>query len=170
MSRSLLINLFNFLAISLLAGLFYACSSDSSTKPPSEFIAKDNDFSNWMAWTKLAEKTGPDPFLGDAHSGNDANAKRKIYIKQSNAQRGANGQYPNGTIVVKQTVNKDGAEIMVVAMAKRGGSFNNENNGWEWFVLNSNGTIQNRGDRLMNNMCNICHSAVKANKDYIYSK
>lgn len=119
----------------------------------------------------VAEKSGPDPALGDAHSGNDSSVKRKIYIKQSNAQKGSNGQYPNGTIVVKQTVDKDGKEMMVVGMAKRGGSsFNTDNNGWEWFVLNSNGTIKDRGDKLMNNMCNMCHSQVKTTKDYIFSK
>lgn len=158
------------LALFCLMVLLYACSTDSSTNPNTEFIAADSDFSNWMGWTLLAEKQGPDPFLGEAHSGNDAKAKRKIYIKQSNAQRGENGQYPKGTIVVKQTTAEDGSEIMIVAMAKRGGSFNSEDNGWEWFILNSNGTIQSRGDRLANNMCNICHSAVKSSKDYIYSK
>lgn len=160
----------NFMAIVLLIAFFNACSSDSSTNPNSEFIAADADFSNWMGWTLITEKQGTDPFLGDAHSGNTPNTKRRIYIKQSNAVRGENGQYPKGTIVVKQILAGDGSVIMIVAMAKRGGNFNSEDNGWEWFILNSNGTIQNRGDRLSNNMCNICHSAVKSNKDYIYSK
>lgn len=159
------------LALLCLMVLLYACSTDNSTTPNPEFIAADSDFSNWMGWTLLAEKQGPDPSLGDAHSGNDAKAKRKIYIKQSNAQRGENGQYPNGTIVVKQTTAEDGSEIMVVAMVKRGGSsFNTDHNGWEWFILNSNGSIMARGDKLMDNMCNACHSAVKTNKDYVFSK
>lgn len=153
-----------------MIAFLYSCSSDSSTNPNAEFIASDADFSNWMGWTLIAEKQGPDAFLGDAHSGNTPNTKRKIYIKQSNAQRGENGQYPKGTIVVKQIIAGDGSNIMIVAMAKRGGTFNSEDNGWEWFILNSNGSIQNRGDRLSSNMCNICHSAVKLNKDYIYSK
>lgn len=158
-------------ALLCLIVFFYSCSSDNTTNPQAEFIASDSDFSNWMSWTMVAEKSGPDPALGEAHSGNDSSVKRKIYIKQPNAQKGSNGQYPNGTIVVKQTVDKDGTEIMVVGMAKRGGSsFNTDNNGWEWFVLNSNGTIKDRGDKLMNNMCNMCHSAVKTSKDYVFSK
>lgn len=159
------------LALLCLMGFLYACSSDTSTNPPTEFIASDSDFSNWMSWTMVAEKSGPDPALGEAHSGNDNTVKRKIYIKQSNAQKGSNGQYPNGTIVVKQTLAQNGTEIMVVGMAKRGGSsFNKDHNGWEWFVLNSNGSIKDRGDKLMNNMCNTCHSSVKSSKDYVFSK
>ncbi len=146
-----------------------SCSSDNSTEPEKEFIASNSDFTNWMSWTKTATKQGPDPALGEAHSGNDNTVSRLIYMNKPNATRSSNGQFPNGTIVVKETKKDDGTILMVVGMAKRGGNFNKDHNGWEWFMLNGD-QIAERGANLMNGMCNACHSAVKSSKDYVFHK
>lgn len=164
MNRRIFYSIFAVLMTVVLIG----CSDDNTTNPPAEFIATDADFANWMSWTKVAEKSGPDPALGQAHSGNDTNVTRYIYNK-GNPLKGSNGQYPNGTLVVKETKDKDGNVMMITAMAKRGGTFNQNHNGWEWFVLENN-SIKDRGADLMGGMCNGCHSAVKTTKDYVFSK
>lgn len=152
----------------VFGAIITGCSDSNTTDTVDEFIAQNTDFANWTSWTKVAENQGPDPALGEAHSGNDSTVKRIIYIKD-NAKRGSSGQFPVGTRVVKETRDKDGNLMMITAMAKRGGAFNQSNNGWEWFILQDN-AIMDRGADLMGGMCNGCHSAVKLNKDYVFSK
>lgn len=152
----------------VIGAIMTSCSDSNSSNIADEFIAGNSDFANWTSWTKVDEKQGPDPALGEAHSGNDSTVKRIIYIKD-NAQRGSSGQFPVGTRVVKETRDKDGNLMMITAMAKRGGTFNQSHNGWEWFVLEDN-AIKDRGADLMGGMCSGCHSAVKSTKDYVFSK
>ncbi len=157
-----------FLFSIIISAAMISCSEENTNEPEQEFAATDSDFLGWTSWTKVAEKSGPDPALGEAHSGNDATVKRIIYIKD-NAARGSNGQYPVGTRVVKETRDKDGNIMMITAMAKRGGSFNSAHNGWEWFVIENN-RISARGENLMDGMCNGCHSGAKSTGDYVFSK
>ena len=64
----------------------------------------------------------------------------------------------------------------ITGMAKRGNNFDPDNNDWEYFVLNPDGSIATdgegnkmRGANLMGGMCMGCHSAA-ASPDYIFSK
>jgi hypothetical protein len=61
-------------------------------------------------------------------------------------------------------------------MVKRGNDFNPNGGDWEWFMLNSDGTIavdgngnKMRGADLMGGMCLMCHTGA-SNKDYVFSK
>ena len=94
---------------------------------------------------------------------------RHIFINDNAVTRDGNGNYPNGTRLVKEVRRADGSVAVVTGMVKRGGSFNSANRGWEWFMLDSDGKITSRGANLFNNGCNGCHAA-GASKDYVFTK
>ncbi|MEP7320481.1 MAG: cytochrome P460 family protein [Saprospiraceae bacterium] len=160
---------------------YFSCKKESITPTPvpvntPEFIADDNTFTDYNKWTLLAERTGKDPLLGIFHNADVPGIIRKVYIKD-NAQR-VNGQYPVGTIIVKEYRNANGtlADFDQLAMVKRGGvSFNTAFNNWEWFRLDRTNTkiavIAGeiiRGGTLGDNACNNCHSGAK-NKDLVFT-
>jgi hypothetical protein len=155
--------LFATLLLGTLIMAFSACENDNAggsdpdPQPSNEYVAKDSDFDNFRTWTvvsKLDKALNDD---GRAHS----NGARTIWIKQADAKRGSNGQYPVGTILVKEV-----KDYGVVGMVKRGGSFNSGHQGWEWFQLSSGGKIDSRN---ASNLCNGCHAKVK-DMDYVFTK
>jgi hypothetical protein len=156
--------------------VFQACNNDDDnvdeTKP--EFVASSSDFANFRNWTQVASVQGSSPSLGEAHKGNDENATRTIYVKD-NVEREADGNFPVGTLIVKDTKDADGNTIEVTAMVKRGNDFNPTHNDWEWFMLTPDGNIMEdngmiaRGAMLMDGMCGACHTQVK-NNDFVFSK
>jgi hypothetical protein len=163
-------------AIAISAMLFVqSCKKEEDPEPePQEFVADNNTFSGFMSWSLDATHTGPDPALGEAHAGNDNSVTRKVYFK--NGQNPVSGKYPQGTVIVKHSSNPDVTVNEFTAMVKRGGNYNTSGNGWEWFMLNPDGTIAvdgngnpMRGADLMGGMCSSCHSAASA-KDYVFSK
>ncbi len=155
----------------LVTILAVGCSSTSEPEAQ-EFVATASSFANFTSWSAVGDPlTGPDPagLLGEAHDGNMSDVVRRIYVSSAAATRGSNGQYPIGTMFVKDTRGTDGSQRMITAMAKRGNSFNGNGRDWEWFVLNADGTIVDRGAGLMGNMCNACHSGATA-KDFVFVK
>lgn len=152
--------------------MFQACKKDDDE--PSEFIADDSTFSGFGTFKLHATNQGPDPALGPAHAGNDADAQRNVYFKNDVSPSG--GKYPVGAVVVKHTTKPDGSINEVTAMVKRGNNFDATGNDWEYFVLQPDGKIAKdadgnlmRGAKLMNGMCQNCHVGAAA-KDYIFSK
>lgn len=138
----------------------------------SEFVATDADFAGLASWTKVTgplSGAGPNPAnIGPAHDSADAAVSRTIYINNG-ATRGADGQFPVGTILVKAHT-KAGAMVGGTAMAKRGNSFNPTVKDWEWFVLTAAGTIMTRGGaEVMGGACNGCHT-ISAAKDYVFTR
>lgn len=165
----------------LVAGWFFlaalisiqSCKDDKEESKP-EFIASSSDFANFRSWTEVTTNEGPSPTLSTAHQGEVQNTTRTVYIKDN--QNRVDGRFPVGTIIVKDTRDANGNTVEVTAMVKRGGdNFNPDNNDWEWFMLNADGTIMSdqgtvmRGAGLMGGMCGMCHGAVKSN-DFVFSK
>jgi hypothetical protein len=161
----------------LMAGWFMAailisvqsCKDDEEESAP-EFVASDSDFENFRSWNVVAVVEGANPALGDmAHGGQDELVTRTVYVK-NDQDRASDGKFPVGTLVVKES-KKDGAVFEMTAMVKRGNNFNPDNNDWEWFMLNEDGTIKiaMRGAKLMDGMCGMCHSGAKT-KDFVFSK
>lgn len=149
-------------------------SCKEEEEPKAEYIADNNSFKNFTGWTLEATNSGPDPALGEAHGGNDNTVERKIYFKDG--QDPQSGDYPVGTLISKHSKNPDGTVDVITAMAKRGNDFNTSGGDWEWFILNSDGSIavdgdgnQLRGANLLGGMCVSCHSQA-SNKDYVFSK
>lgn len=143
-----------------------ACSTDPEITAPQEFIASASDFAGFTAWTETTpSRVGPDPsgIIGGAHEASDTNFRRWMYINQNAAVRSSNGQFPIGTIILKDMRRDSGGvfkSVAAMAMAKRGNGFNPEGEGWEWFVLATDGTISARGGKeLMGGACNSCHGA-----------
>lgn len=159
-----------------VAVVLQSCDNDDDNDEASnpEFIADDNTFSDFMSWELAAAHQGPDPSLGPAHSGNDTTVLREVYFKDS--QEPQNGIYPLGTVIVKHSHNADQSVNEFTAMTKRGNGFASVSGDWEWFVLNSDGSIATdnegnvlRGANLMGGMCVSCH-AQASDKDYVFSK
>ena len=146
-----------------------SCKDDEEDESP-EFVASSSDFADFRSWTQVAVNQGPSPSLGAAHHGNDETVTRTIYVK-NNLARNADGKFPVGTLIVKDTKDGAGNTIEMTAMVKRGNNFNPDNNDWEWFMLNMDGTaIADRGAGLMGGMCGMCHGAGAKNKDFVFSK
>jgi len=140
-----------------------SCESEKAENTPdptpqTEFVAADADFANFRSWTVIRQLDRALSEDGRAHT----DAARTIWIKQANATRSQNGQYPNGTILVKEVQGGYG----IVAMVKRGGTFNSGHQGWEWFKLDTAGKIISRNS---SNLCNSCHAQEK-DQDYVFTK
>lgn len=163
----------------LLAGFitFSACNKtedEPQEQPPQEYVATDASFANFDSWPLVAEHQGPDPALGPAHQGNDSTVTRHVYYKDD--QDRVNGQYPIGTIIVKDSYNPDQSIKEVTAMVKRGNDFAPEKGDWEWFMLTPEGNIATdpdghpmRGADLMGGMCIGCHTSA-SDTDFSFSK
>lgn len=154
-----------------------SCKKDKNepTPQPTEFVADNNSFKDFMTWPMQATFNGPDPLLGAmAHGNNDSTVVRHVYFK--NGQNRVDGKYPIGTIVVKHSTNTAGTINELTAMVKRGNGFNPNAGDWEFFMLKPDGTIASdtsgmvmRGANLMGGMCGSCHGGASG-KDYIFSK
>lgn len=126
---------------------------DYTFNKPSEFIATVDDFKDYKSWTKIDEVTGDNPANNGAHT---TSGIRKTYKKQPSASPYVEaGEYPIGTILVKEITNTSGAITAMYAMVKRGGNFNQDGGGWEWFVPNN--TLTNKGSQGASTFCGGCH-------------
>ncbi len=142
-------------------------------KTNAEFVASDSDFAAYTKWTLVDRVSGPSETLQGAHQSSNPDITRTIYIK-ANADRTDNGKFPVGTILVKQYTDKAGNITGGAGMVKRGGEFNKDFGGWEWFNLDlKNGKIavnasgaQTRGAI---GACNACH-AKTATDDYVFTR
>lgn len=147
-----------------------------------EFVARNSDFEGWRNWP-IVKKTADTSLLansGGAHLSRVPNSQRWVYVK-GNASRAADGQYPIGTMIVKEYRKTSGDTIntFYVAMTKRGKNFNPDFGNWEWFHIDpvslkirlAGGGVnaEYRGATLFTNTCNQCHVAAKS-KDFVFSK
>lgn len=175
MKKVNILKLLSFILVSSF--VFQSCKDDDGDQPtptPTEFVADDNTFKDFMNWTLEATNQGPDPALGGAHAGNDSTVTRMVYFKDG--QDPANGKYPVGTVIVKHSSNPDQSVNEFTAMVKRGNDFATSGGDWEWFMLTPDGSIATDGDgnpmrgaNLMGGMCISCHTQA-SNKDYVFSK
>ncbi len=172
------VNILTLLSFVFLSSfVLHSCKDDDNEQPiptPTEFIADDNTFKDFMSWSLDATNQGPDPALGMAHAGNDSTVTRMVYFKDG--QEPVNGKYPLGTIIVKHSKNPYLSVNEFTAMVKRGNNFASSGGDWEWFMLAPDGTIATDGDgnpmrgaNLMGGMCVSCHTQASAT-DFVFSK
>lgn len=136
-------------------------------RPSEAFEATDADFADYASWFLVDYTAGPvNAILGTAHMGPDLSYSRLVWSNVDPALQTPEGEWPLGTRLVKETFTwVDGEKQLaamggVLAMAKRGGGFNPEGAGWEWFELRPDATIAMRGGaEMMMGMCNGCHAA-----------
>ncbi len=134
--------------------------SDWVFRHPKEYTIDDvAAFADFTNWEKVAENFGPDPFLVQAHGVTDS-LQRIVWMNYRT--KAVNGKYPTGMIIVKELRDKNGNSVgPLTVMVKRGGSFNPDGNGWEWFMTNpSRDAIVTRGDNATaaNGICASCHA------------
>jgi cytochrome c553 len=142
-------------------------------KNGAEFIAGNDDFANFSKWTFVDKVNGTSENIKDAHLAENPNASRTVYVK-NNADRTDNGKFPVGTALVKIYTDKSNKPLGATGMVKRGGGFNKEFGGWEWFVLDANTgkiALDEKGNptRGAIAMCNQCH-AKTAENDYVFTR
>ncbi|MBA3901251.1 MAG: cytochrome P460 family protein [Bacteroidetes bacterium] len=159
-----------------LAVIFSAFQMLQKENSKREFVADDSTFKNYRDWKVIKTNTGTSPMIRDAHAAEMPDVTRYVHAKDPDVKRDANGDFPRGTVIVKESRKEDGTVEAVTAMVKRGGNFNPEHKGWEWFMLegpsgkiNRDGDMKMRGAALMDGMCNSCHAQVRE-KDYVFSK
>lgn len=157
-----------FLLLSVCLFLFitvFSCSTDDDSSPdtntPSdEFVATQADFNDFKNWAVVNQfDTVGDPG-GIVHS----TGKRTIKSNTANPAIGSDGEFPKGTIILKEV--ESGGKI--VAQVKRGGNFDPDHNNWEWFNLDNNGVITQRGSSTNMSICTDCHRKPD-NIDYTFT-
>jgi hypothetical protein len=96
---------------------------------PPAFVATQGDFAGFTTW---------EAFDGGSQAGDSLDGGQRVLYLNKPPPHGSLS-FPVGTIVVKTT-----AGAQTFAMAKRGGGFNPELDGWEWFEIaaGSGDTIQ----------------------------
>jgi len=146
-----------------------------------EFVAEISDFQGYENWDLIDYTiSAVNPAIsGGAHQGTNDVFARRVYANPTTLNFDGT-TYPQGTIIVKAiTTREDGVETFapvdgLLGMVKRGGTFNQENAGWEYFGLETDlSGILKRGADVNNGGCNACHLAANGSTptsgvDYIF--
>lgn len=154
--------------IVLLAGalLLNGCSDDGTS--PEE----QSEFEGYEDWNRVDYVNAPNPFLGGAHQAADPEYTRRIF---TNAAPLREGEYPEGTLVVKETFTHDEAGQRIWAesggllgMAKREAGYDPENGDWEYLMLDP-ATLEVQSSGALE-MCISCHVAADGDhgQDYVF--
>lgn len=103
-----------------------AASGADAAQPPAVFLAFAQDFHGYHSWPRF--DTSEDADLVGIHDGSVVTE----YIRRPPPS--GSSEFPIGTLIVKEAT---GGTIPheIFAMAKRGGGFNRDAPGWEWFEL-----------------------------------
>lgn len=133
---------------------------------PTSFIALLADFADYQQWPQV--DLGNHPADGLHLAGH-----RQVFINRL-PPRGATS-FALGTVLIKTVIDETDGGSQVFAMAKRGGSFNQDGAaGWEWFQLDAPGRAPNiewRGEMPplsalyggQHVSCNTCHALATGN-------
>ncbi|WP_096087442.1 cytochrome P460 family protein [Agaribacterium haliotis] len=146
-----------------------------------EFVAELSDFQGFENWALVDYTIGAAnaAIAGGAHQGANDTFSRRVYANPT-ALNFDGTSYAQGSIIVKAvTTRASGSDQFapqdgLLAMVKRGGSFNQENGGWEYFGLETDlSGIIKRGADVNNGGCNACHqaangSSANSGSDYIF--
>jgi Cytochrome P460 len=157
--------------VAVLALALTGCSDDGDeTTTP----VVTSEFEDYTTWTQVEYTNAPSAFLGAAHQGADPEFTRAIY---TSAPAKSEGDYPVGTVFVKETFTHDAegnpaypAAMGLLGMIKRSPGFDTAGGDWEYFNIDTAdlGTIASGADL---GSCKGCHvNAVGANgQDHIFT-
>ncbi|GEM_PF-2599418 len=155
--------------LDLPVGRLCSILSVSSLTEPEAFIAQMRDFVGYMNWQAVDYTIGSaNPASGTAHNSALNAYARRVFKNAAAALTG--GEYAKGSIIVKETFTWENGQKRyaeaggVFAMVKRGGGFNPQGGGWEWFALapGSSEVLGRGGAEMMDGMCNGCHAAARS--------
>lgn len=145
-------------------------SAQSSTDSSEEqFVAELSDLMNYREWLSIDYSIGPThPALAGRHGGDGEQLSRRVFANDI-ALSMADGttEFPVGSAFVSEISHfeDEGRDVETIAdeggllaMVKRGGDFNPDGGGWEWFVLaNDRSRIVRRGADFLDRLCSDCH-------------
>jgi hypothetical protein len=166
----------------VLFGFILSACSNTNSVAPEEFVVQSQNIQGYTQWLRVAEVSGTGNFpllLGRAHYSSSPWVTRRVYANTTAQQgRGASGEFPNGSIIVKTFHDNTGKWLLGEVMVKRqqsGGTFNTDHQGWEWLEIRENGTItldtlgrEQRGAQFYNGLCNSCHAQYRS-RDYLFT-
>lgn len=140
--------------------------------PVTEYEADLSDFSQYKNWQAIDYSVGlTNPALAGLHGSDVEHMARRVFANAT-ALDATDDEFPLGSILVKEVFSfNTGQKVFadeggLLAMVKRGGDFNSDHGGWEWFMLaNDASSIMARGSDLMNNGCNSCHQQAELDDD-----
>jgi hypothetical protein len=165
-----------FLVLVTCLGLV-ACEKKTSNPQPApvEYVADTATFRDYCNWVLDSTYHGISNNLEFAHTNGDTSFFRYVYNK--GGRKRVNGKYPDSTIIAKLAKNRAGVVFEVVGLVKRGGNFSPNGGGWEWFLLNENGTIAKDangallrgGANFLGGGCIGCHNRVSGS-DFVFTK
>lgn len=130
-----------------------------------EFVVGLEDLLSYKQWQAVDYTVGAtNTALGQFHMSTDNSFSRRTFMN-STAQKDGD-EYKIGSIFIKETFAwQDGEQQFaetggILAMVKRGGTFNPNGGGWEWIMLASDlSSITGRGgEEMMGGVCNSCHN------------
>ena len=169
-----------------IATYLKSLSTEKCPIPSMEFEAVIADFAGYTDWELVDYSTGlSNPGgLGEAHAARNDLFTRKTF-KNAAALNSSASEYDVGSILIKETFTytdgPNGLEKTItgptglLAMVKRGGDFNPDNNGWEWFMLEPDLSGVIAQGEMPNGAagCNACHSKAETQMggwDYTFPK
>lgn len=154
--------------------LAFLIGCGSTPEPTDTFVAFASHFQGFHSWTSM-----PAVPPASADPGLHGTVPWRAYINRTPAK--GMTSFPQGTIIVKETLEPDPTARKVFAMVKRGGGYNAQGaTGWEFFeLLNLPGdapSIKWRGVGPPSgemyggdpNGCNGCHGGARGN-DFVWT-
>jgi len=139
----------------------------TTTNNTTEYVVSLDSFSNYKNWT-----------LDGAYEETNGLFYNRIYFNKATEVNRTSGEYPVGTIILQEinsNLNRDSV-LNYRVMVKRGGSFNPDGHGWEWFLLGKNVTsnlIQRGGNEVTitgginGTKCFTCHAP---RNDHVFNR
>ena len=161
------------LALGLALMAAPGCSSDDDDNPAAP--GQEDLFTGYRDWSQVDHTNAPQDVLGPAHQGTDPEFTRAVYTTAATIID--TGEYPVGTVFVKDTHTFDGdgnhafADPMgLLGMVKRSAGFDDDGNDWEYFNIDPSdlSTIASGADL---GSCKGCHTLAAGDHghDFIFT-
>jgi hypothetical protein len=142
-----------------------ASSEPSTTQPPAPkrepraLPGLPADTAGYTEWNRLNKKPIPPRESGDAHLG----TKRVFASKE----RGANGRFPYGTIVVKEAKRPGKDFLGLIAVMRKERGADPEHNDWKFIEYTRTGPQDRFALTARDSVCWTCHAGARQT-DYLW--
>lgn len=160
------------MTLSLAVAATPGCSSDDDNPAAPD---REDLFTGYRNWNQVDHTNAPQDVLGPAHQGVDPEFTRAVYTDAAAVIE--SGEYPVGTVFVKETHTYDGdgnhafADPMgLLAMVKRPAGYDEDGNDWEYFNIDP-GDLSTIGSGANLGSCKGCHTLATGDHghDFIFT-
>lgn len=158
-----------------LATLGYAQSGTRTSPPPRSTTVRSEAPFEERLWSYLLQAQyrnwAPLPGVtGDAYDGNSPHgAKVRLYVNRTAAA--GDGQFPAGSILMKENYDASGTKLMAVTVMYRSAGYAPESGDWHWTKYEADGSVAlMSGQRVTGKvgMCIDCHRSAGGG-DYVFA-